>query len=126
MPLFLAALTVVIACYMAYRRTRFKNCKESNSAARIVFEESKICHITLLLRALHWLPVAYRIVFKILLVTFKAIHKLAPTYISELVSLKDPGSRYYLRSNDDKRLNIPSIKSLSTPGDRFFMWLPLN
>ena len=57
-----------------------------NSAARLVFEESKFCHITPLLRALHWLPVAYRIVFKILLLTFKAIHKLTPTYISELVS----------------------------------------
>ena len=33
-----------------------------NSAARFVFEESKFCHITPLLRALHWLPVAYRIV----------------------------------------------------------------
>ena len=39
----------------------------------------------------NWLPVAYQIVFKILLLTFKAINKLAPTYISELVSLKDSG-----------------------------------
>ena len=56
------------------------------SAACLVFEESKFCHITPLLRALHWLPVAYRIVFKMLLLTFKAIHKLAPTYTSEHVS----------------------------------------
>ena len=116
MPSFLAALTIVIACYTAYGRIRFKNCKESKSAARLVFEESKFCHITPLLRALHWLPVAYRIVFKILLLTFKAIHKLAPTYISELVSLKDAGSG----SNDGKLLNIPSIKSLSTLGHRSF------
>ena len=67
-----------------------------NSAARLVFEESKFCHITPLLRVLHWLPIAYRIVFKTLLLTFKAIHKLTPTYISELVSLKDTGGRYYL------------------------------
>ena len=64
-----------------------------NSAARLVFHESKFCHITPLLRALHWLPVAYRIVFKILLLTFKAIHKLPPNYISELVSPKDTGGR---------------------------------
>ena len=63
--------------------------RAQNSAAHLVFEESKFCHITPLLRALHWLPVAYRIVFKILLLTFKAIHQLAPTYIPELVSLKD-------------------------------------
>ena len=96
-----------------------------NSAARLVFHESKFCHITPLLRALHWLPVAYRIVFKILLLTFKAIHKLAPTYISELVSPKDTGGRYYLRSNNGKLLNIPPCKSLSTLGDRsFYMAAP--
>lgn len=53
--------------------------RAQNAAARLVFEESKFRHITPLLRALHWLPVAYRIVFKILLFTFKAIHKLAQT-----------------------------------------------
>ena len=30
MPLFLAALTVLIACYTAYWRIRFRNCKGSN------------------------------------------------------------------------------------------------
>ena len=88
-----------------------------NSAARLVFEESKFCQF---LKALHWLPVAYRIVFKISLLTFKAIHKLAPTYISELVSQKDTGGRYYLRSNNGELLNIPPCKSLSTLGDRSF------
>ena len=91
-----------------------------NSAAHLVLEESNFCHITPLLRALHWLPIPYWIVFKLLLLTFKAIHKLALTYISELVSMKDTGSRYYLRSNEGKLLNIPSCKSLSTLGDRSF------
>ena len=78
-----------------------------------------------MLRALPWLPVANRIVFKILLLTFKAIHKLAPNYMSELVSLKDNEGRYYLRSNDGKLLNIPSCESLSTLGDRsFYMAAP--
>jgi len=96
-----------------------------NSAARLVFEESKFCHITPLLRALHWLPVVYRIVFKISLLTFKAIHKLAPTYISELVSLRDTMGRYNLRINNGKLLNIPPCKSLSTLGDRsFYMAAP--
>ena len=96
-----------------------------NSAARLVFQESKFCHITPLLRALPWLPVANRIVFKILLLTLKAIHKLAPNYMSELVSLKDNEGRYYLRSNDGKLLNIPSCESLSTLGDRsFYMAAP--
>ena len=53
------------------------------------------------------------------------LHKLTPTCISELLSLKDTGGRYYLRSNDGKLLNIPSCKFLSTLGDRsFYMAAP--
>ena len=63
--------------------------------------------------------------FNISLLTFQAIRKLAPTFISELVSLKDTGGRYYLRSYNCKLLNIPPCKSLSTLGDRsFYMAVP--
>ena len=41
------------------------------TAARIVTQTRKFDHITLLLIDLHWLPVSYRIVFKILLLVFK-------------------------------------------------------
>ena len=46
------------------------------------------CHITPELQELHWLTVRSRIKFKILLMTFKAIHGLALTYIMDLVSVK--------------------------------------
>ena len=38
-----------------------------NLAARLVYRESKFCHITPLLKKLHWLPITYRIRFKIAL-----------------------------------------------------------
>ena len=44
-----------------------------------------------LLRALHWLPVAYRIVFKILMLTFKTIHNLAPLTFRNLYLWKTLG-----------------------------------
>ena len=59
-----------------------------NAAARLILKESKFCHITPLLMTLHWLPVKYRIHFKILLLTFKAINVLAPSHICDLVTLK--------------------------------------
>ena len=46
--------------------------------------KGKFCHITPVLLQLHWLPVLFRLDFKILLLTFKAIHGLAPSYISDL------------------------------------------
>ena len=49
-----------------------------NMAARLVYKLPKFSHITPLLINLHWLPVEYRIKYKILLFTFKAIHQSAP------------------------------------------------
>ena len=90
-----------------------------NAAARLVYCESKYCHISPLLRCLHWLPVKYRIDFKILLITFKAIHGQASLYIQDLITVKQC-SRYSLRSNDGVLLAHPNCKSLSTLGDRSF------
>ena len=81
-----------------------------DAAARLMFQESRFCHITPLLKSLHWLPVKYRIVFKIVLITFKAIHGLASAYISELISVRNT-RRYDFRSNDGL---------LTTLGDRSF------
>ena len=92
-----------------------------NAAARLIFEESKYCHVTLLLKSLHWLPVKHRIIFKVLLITFKAIHGLAPVYISELISIRDVSlSRYCLRSRNSLMSNYPALKSRKTLGDRSF------
>ena len=92
-----------------------------NAAASLIFEERKYCHVTPLLKSLHWLPVKYRIIFKVLLITFKAIHGLAPVYISELISIRDvPLSRYCLHSTNSLMLNNPALKSRKTLGDRSF------
>ena len=79
----------------------------------------KFCHITPALRQLHWLPVVKRIQFKILLLTFKAIHGLSPPYINELITVK-PKSTYGLRSNISTLLLPPPQKMLPTLGARSF------
>ena len=53
-----------------------------NMCARLICNESKYCHITALLIDLHWLPVKYRIEFKILSIVFKIFRGLAPSYLS--------------------------------------------
>ena len=67
-----------------------------NAAARLLTSTGKYDHITPVLRELHWLPVKYRIQFKILLLTFKAIHGMAPDYISRLLHVRQH-TRYSLR-----------------------------
>jgi len=56
-----------------------------NCAACLVLCGRKYEHITPLLKELHWLPVEQRIVFKIPLLTFKALHNLSPSYIRDLL-----------------------------------------
>ena len=90
-----------------------------NSAARLVYKESKFCQINALSKKLHWLPITYRIRFKIALLTYKDISGLAPSYITDLVSIKTVVN-YSLRSGNELLLNFPLGKSYSTLGDRSF------
>ena len=88
-----------------------------NAAARIVTFTRKTEHITPVLRKLHWLPVQYRINFKVLLLVYKGLNGLAPAYISEL--LQHCTSSRSLRSSSQRLLSIPRT-SLKTYGDRAF------
>ena len=56
-----------------------------HSAARIVPRTRKYEHITPVLIKLHWLPIKFRIQFKVLLLVYKALNGLAPKYIKELL-----------------------------------------
>lgn len=89
-----------------------------NAAARIVCLVPKFDHITPVLRRLHWLPVQYRVTFKILLLVYKSLHGKAPGYLCQLLKTK-PVGRYDLRSNDQDLLMVPST-TLKTLGDRSF------
>ena len=61
-----------------------------NMAARFLTRSLKCDHITPVLASLHLLPVKARTDFKNLLLTYKVLHVLAPTYLSNLVLLYIP------------------------------------
>ncbi|KXJ14933.1 hypothetical protein AC249_AIPGENE3691 [Exaiptasia diaphana] len=90
-----------------------------NSAARIVTLSKCRDHITPLLKDLHWLPVRQRINYKILLLTFKALHGLTPSYISELISVHTNLKERFVPL---KNYSYVSVKpySMKTYGSRSF------
>ena len=88
-----------------------------NTAARILTNTNRRAHITPVLATLHWLPVKARINFKILLITYKALHGLAPLYITDLLPRKK--NTRSLRSSDKGLLEVP-VTNLKTKGDRAF------
>ena len=88
-----------------------------NAAARLITRSRKCDHITPILLDLHWLPVSERIKFKILLLTFKALHQQSPTYIQDLITRYLPSR--LLRSSSTLSLNPVSF-NLKTYGSRAF------
>ncbi|XDV26601.1 hypothetical protein PO909_030257, partial [Leuciscus waleckii] len=74
-------------------------------------------HITPILQQLHWLPVHYRIHYKILLLVYKSLHNLAPSYLSDLLTPYLQSRT--LRSSDVCLLAVPTSR-LSSMGDRAF------
>ncbi len=55
-----------------------------NTAARILTRTRKSEHITPVLRSLHWLPVTFRIDFKVLV--YKSLNGLGPKYIADMLT----------------------------------------
>ena len=90
-----------------------------NMAARLITDTMKFDHINPVLYNLHWLPVNYRIQFKILMIAFKAIHGMAPSYLSNLICIRS-SSRYSLRNNDTIFLERPKGVMRTTLGARSF------
>ena len=87
------------------------------AAARLISLSRKHEHITPILLNLHWLLIHYRIVFKILLITYKALNNLAPLYIRELLTPYVPARQ--LRLSSKNLLVIPHF-NLKTYGARSF------
>ena len=73
--------------------------------------------ITLVLRELHWLPVSFRLEFKIMLITYKVLHDRAPIYIQELLQLYTPSRN--LRSSN-RNLLVKPYFNLNSYGKRAF------
>ena len=89
---------------MVYLIILFRDYNVMNATAKVI----KFDYVTPLPTELNWLPVRQRIVFKTILYTFKALHGMTPTYLTELVSPYVP--RQGLRSADQPLLERPMHK----------------
>ncbi len=78
-----------------------------NAAARILTRTRKSEHITPVLRSLHWLPVTFRIDFKVLLLIYKSLNGLGPKYMADMLTEYKPNRT--LRSLGSSQLEIPSV-----------------
>ena len=89
-----------------------------NAAARILTKTKMREHITPVLASLHWLPVVFRIDFKILLLIYKALNGLAPSYLLDCLPRYVPGRP--LRSKTAGLLEVPKGMATKRHGEAAF------
>ncbi len=87
-----------------------------NSAARLILRRPRSDSAMPLLCILHWLPVAHRIDFKLLVFTYKAVHGDAPKYLCDLVCPYKPTRA--LRSTNNNMLTV--LRTHVKAGDNSF------
>jgi len=91
-----------------------------NSAARFICSLRRSEHITDALLSLHWLRVREHVVYKVAMLTYKALNGLAPPYLSSAFThVANVPSRRRLRSASTSQLLVPSYWR-STIGWRAF------
>ena len=102
-----------------------------NTAARIVSRTKRTEHITPVLISLHWLPVRFRIIYKICLLTFKGLHCLAPQYICDSIAVHVPSRS--LRSSSQNmlatrryQLEKAGARAFSVAAPKLWNELPIN
>ena len=82
-----------------------------NSLARAVTKTPKFCHISPVLKSLHWLKITERIQYKIISLTYNTLHFSQPAYLQKLITPQPPRST---RSSSNltlsRPLNQPSLK----------------
>ena len=86
-----------------------------NAAARLIFGLRKYDNISKYLIKLHWLPVRWRIKYKIALITYKTLNGDGPEYLGELLEIGQKS----LCSDKHLKLTVPKLK-LKNGGDQSF------
>ena len=91
-----------------------------NNAGRLITKNKMSDHITPVLKNLHWLAISFRIDYKVLTLCYKSLHDLAPSYMTSMLSYRDPPSDRVTIRNDELHLLMKPIGRLTTHGDRAF------
>ena len=99
--------------------------KLQNWAAKLIFCANKSDHATPFIHQLHWLNINNRIKFKILVIVYKCLNGLCPSYLTSFLSLYAPERTGLRSSTDTTRLAVHTIhpRTLKSAADRSFSFV---
>ena len=75
--------------------------KVQNNAVRFIFGLEYKEPTKNYLKELHFLPIKFRIQYKICLLCFKCLNHIAPQYLKNTLEIREGNRRYYMRLDDD-------------------------
>ena len=81
-----------------------------NLADKVTLGKQKSDSSTECLKTLHWLPIKYRTDYKICTLVFKCLHAMAPTYLTELIKIKQQARQGLRLANMNNILDVPKMK----------------
>jgi hypothetical protein len=90
-----------------------------NICARLITGAKRHEEITPVLCDLHWLPIVRRSQYKLLVYVYKAIHRTAPKYLTDMLDIYQPSRS--LRSETKMYIRPVTVKNV-TYGERQFGW----
>ena len=93
-----------------------------------IIKENSFSGTLLTLREPHWLRISDRIIFKILILTHKAFHGVAPVYLCELITNYEQATVRTRRAQDCFLLAIPPISKTCAASffERSFLYAALT
>ena len=107
-------LSIIDYCNAVYGVLTEKNIhklqKIQNNAVRFIFKlygKEKQKHIMPYLKKLHFLPIRFRIKFKAALLVFKCLNNIAPTYLCNMIELRDIRRRSVRLDDDYYIVKVP-------------------
>ena len=90
-----------------------------NTLARTVCNTRRFTHITPALKSLHWLKIRERIAYKVISLTYNALHTAKPAYLAKLITAQPPRCT---RSSNLVTLSRPPLTSCTKVLDRSFSY----
>ena len=102
-----------------------------NRAARLVTRSKAAIHIAPIRKDLHWLPIQERINYKIIVTVYKCIHRLAPNYLSSILTTITRDNRLRLKQvcrelNTHSCAKVVGKQAFGTRASELWNKLPLN
>ena len=98
-----------------------------NASVRFIYDVKRMQHITEYIKMAHFLPVKFRIQYKLCLIVHKITNGLCPEYLKDMIYLRQPTQNFTRSQHDDRKLSEKDCSNdISDKMVKYWNALPYN